>query len=248
MTAGFVVEVAPDPDALAEAAARSFVAAAEAAIRARGTFIVALSGGGTPRPTYERLAQERFSSRVAWSQVQVVWGDERCVPPDHPDSNYRMAREALLDRVAIPPANVHRIQGEDHPTAAAERYEGMLRGLLSGPGARIDLLLLGLGLDGHTASLFPGGTALQERTRWVTAEYVPAVSGWRITLTLVVIHAAAEVLFLVSGDRKAGVLRRVLEEGADSPSLPARAVATGQGGGVRWLVDAAAAAGLARRG
>jgi len=224
--------------ALAEAAAGRFVAAAGEAIASHGQFIVALAGGSTPRDTYLRLASEALVSRVMWSRVQILWGDERCVPPDHVDSNYRMARETLLDRLPIPAPNVHRIHGEDDPATAAEAYEATLRAL-----ARIDLVLLGLGEDGHTASLFPGGAAVHEHTRWVMAARATAASMWRITLTPAVINAAAEVLFIVSGRAKAGILRRVLEGPGRPQELPAQAIAPSSGR-VRWYVDAAAAADL----
>src|SRR6266550_6020103 len=159
---------------LPSAAAGRFVAATADAISSRGQFIVALSGGSTPRDTYRQLATEALVSRVTWSRVQVLWGDERCVPPDHAESNYRMARETLLERVPVPAANVHRIHGEDDPATAAEVYEATMRALLHTPGARIDLVLLGLGDDGHTASLFPGSAAIQEQTRWVMAAHAPA--------------------------------------------------------------------------
>ena len=178
-------------------------------------------------------------SSVMWSRVQVLWGDERCVPPDHVESNYRMARETLLDHVPVPAANVHRIHGEDDPAIAAAAYETTLRAL-----ARIDLVLLGLGEDGHTASLFPGGAAVHEQTRWVMAAQAAPGSMWRITLTPAVINAAAEVLFLVSGGAKAGILRRVIAGPRRPQELPAQAIATSNGR-VRWCVDAAAAAELA---
>jgi len=236
--------VLPSTAALADAAAARFVAAAEDAIASHGQFIVALSGGSTPRDTYLRLGTEALVSKVMWSRVQVLWGDERCVPPDHVESNYRMARETLLDRVPVPAANVHRIHGEDDPATAAEAYEATLRALLRTPaGARIDLVLLGLGEDGHTASLFPGSAAVHEQTRWVMAARATAASMWRITLTPAVINAAAEVLFLVSGGAKAGILRRVLEGPRRPQELPAQAIAPSNGR-VRWCVDAAAAADL----
>jgi len=236
------LEVLPSAAALADAAAGRFVAAAADAIAARGQFIVALSGGSTPRDTYLRLGTEALVSRVMWSRVQVLWGDERCVPPDHIESNYRMARETLLDRVPVPAANVHRVPGEDDPATAAGVYETTLRALLRTP-ARIDLVLLGLGEDGHTASLFPGSAAVHEQTRWVLTARAAAASMWRITLTPVVINAAAEVLFLVSGEAKAGILRRVLEGPRLPLELPAQAIAPSNGR-VRWCVDAAAAADL----
>src|SRR5437879_1028111 len=245
--------VLPSAAALADATAARFVAAAEDAIASRGQFIVALSGGSTPRDTYRQLATEALVSRVMWSRVQVLWGDERCVPPDHMESNYRMARDTLLDRVPVPAANVHRIHGEDDPAAAAALYEATLRALLktpagpprTAPGARIDLVLLGLGDDGHTASLFPGSAAAHEQTRWVMAEYAAAASLWRVTLTLAVINAAAEVLFLVSGGAKEGGVRRVLEGPYRPQELPAQAIAPSNGR-VRWCVDAAAAAELGK--
>src|SRR3989454_7184682 len=188
--------VLPSAAGLAGAAAGRFVAAAGDAIDSRGQFVVALSGGSTPRDTYHRVATEALVSREMWSRVQVLWGDERCVPPDHVESNYRMARETLLDRVPVPAENVHRIRGEDDPATAAGVYEATLRALLRTPaGARIDLVLLGLGEDGHTASLFPGSAAVHEQTRWVMAARAGAASMWRITLAPAVIHAPGRVLF-----------------------------------------------------
>jgi len=232
------LEVLPSAPALADAVAGRFIAAAGDAIDSRGRFVVALSGGSTPRDTYRRLGSEALVSSVMWSRVQVLWGDERCVPPHHAESNYRMARETLLDRVPVPTANVHRIHGEDDPTIAAADYERTLRALL-----QIDLVLLGLGEDGHTASLFPGSAAVHEQARWVMAVRAGATSMWRITLTPAVINAAAEVLFLVSGAAKAGILRRVLEGPRRPEELPAQAIAPANGR-VRWYVDAAAAADL----
>src|SRR3989442_10561043 len=176
--------VLPSAAAVADAAAGRFVAAAGDAISSRGQFIVALSGGSTPRDTYLRLGTEALVSRVMWSRVQVLWGDERCVPPNDVESNYRMARETLLDRVPVPAANVHRIHGEDDPATAAGVYEATLRALLRTPaGARIDLVLLGLGEDGHTASLFPGSAAVHDQTRWEMAARAGAASMLRSKLT-----------------------------------------------------------------
>lgn len=244
------VVVLPGVEALMEAAAERLVARAAAAMGTSGRFIIALSGGSTPRGLYEVLATPRHARRIDWSRLHVFWGDERCVPPDDPASNYRMAREALLDRVPVPPANVHRIHGEDPPAAAAAAHEEELRRVFStpdgppreAPGACFDLVLLGMGDNGHTASLFPGLTAVHESRRWVVAEYVSEVSMWRVTLTPPVINAAADVVFLVSGPGKAAMLHQVLEEPRRPDALPAQAIVPR--GGATWLVDAAAAAGL----
>jgi len=248
------LEVLSSADALAHAAATRVVTAAAAAIESHGQFVVALSGGSTPSGTYERLATEPLRSQVMWSRVHILWGDERCVPPDQSQSNYRMAREALLDRVPLPAEHVHPIHGEQEPAAAAALYERTVRTLLRTPvgpprtipGARIDLIILGLGDDGHTASLFPEGVAARERTRWVVAEYAAAVSMWRVTLTPVVINAAAEVLFLVSGRAKAPMVRRVIEGHRLPTEVPAQLIAP-SAGRMRWFLDAAAAAALASR-
>ena len=245
------IAILPNAQLLADAAAQRFVLAANAAIQAHGRFAVALSGGSTPRLVYSRLAGEPFVSSLDWSRVHVLWGDERCVPPDHEASNFRMARETLLDYVPVPEANVHRIRGEDDPPQAASSYERVLRTVLrtpSGPPQTappfcLDLVLLGLGNDGHTASLFPGGASLHADVQWVAAEYVHAVSMWRVTLTPIVINAAAEVVFLVAGDAKAAIVRKVLEDTNRPHELPAQLIAPTAGRRV-WLLDAPAAADL----
>lgn len=247
------LEVLPDAQLLADAAARRFLSAANTAIEARGEFIVALAGGSTPRRVYARLATEPFVSSLDWSRVHFLWGDERCVPPDHEASNFRMARETLLDHVPVNEANVHRIRGEDDPAEAAVTYERVLRTVLrtpigpprTAPASRLDLVLLGLGSDGHTASLFPGGASLHARTQWVAAEYVHAVSMWRVTLTAIVINAAAEILFVVSGDAKAAIVQKVVGSPNRAEKLPAQLIVPTTGR-VRWLLDAPAAAELGR--
>ena len=217
--------------ALAWAAASCFVSLAVEAQAARGRFVVALAGGSTPEAAYELLAGEAFFGGVDWSRVQVLFGDERAVPPDHVDSNYRMARETLLARVPIPGENVHRIQGEREPAEAARRYQIELETVL-GENGRFDLIFLGMGSDGHTASLFPGTPALEERERLVVANPVRALERTRITLTLPAINAARQVVFLVSGASKAAALAAVL---AGEP-LPAARVLP-EDGQVTWLVD-----------
>jgi len=238
------VEVLPNPDALTVAAAERVVAAASQAIAATGRFVLALSGGSTPRALYQLLATPPYASRIAWSRVQLFWGDERCVPPDDPSSNFRMTREALLDLVPLAPTQIHRIHGEDDPTRAAAAYQLALEATFSGePRPRLDLSLLGIGDDGHTASLFPGLTAVKERSRWVMAEYVPKVAMWRVTLTPAALNASASVLFLVAGAGKAPALHQILEGPRDPDHLPAQVVAP-KDGRVTWLVDEAAASAL----
>jgi 6-phosphogluconolactonase len=248
------VEVHPTQQELMVGAADSFVAIADAAIGASGRFTVALSGGGTPRRLYALLATESYARRIDWSRTHVFWSDERCVPPDHVDSNYRTACETLLDRVPIPPENVHRMRGDAEPVAAAASYEQELRDTFHVShgeprlerGARFDLVLLGLGANGHTASLFPHMPAVRERARWVSAEHVSELAMWRLTLTPPVINAAAEVIFLVSGAEKADVLERVLHGPRQPDLLPAQAIEP-RAGRLRWLVDASAAARLSGR-
>ena len=244
------IAILPDEKQLADAAAQQFISAGNAAVEARGTFAVALSGGSTPRSVYARLATEPFVSAIDWARIHFLWGDERCVPPDHEASNYRMARETLLAHVPVPEANVHRMRGEDDPEAAANDYEHVLRRLLrtptgpprAEPAFRLDLVLLGLGADGHTASLFPGGSSLHTDD-WVAAEFVPAVSMWRMTLTPVVINGAAEIVFLASGQAKADIVRKVLAGPVSPVALPAQLIGSA-GERVRWLLDAPAASGL----
>ena len=247
------VEVFATSDVLMEAAAERFVRFASGAIGVSGRFAVALSGGSTPRRLYTLLATDPYAARVDWPRVHVFWGDERCVPPGNPASNYRMAREALLDHVPVPEAKVYRIHGEDDPTEAAAAYERELRAAFAtpegpprcAPGSRFDLVLLGMGDDGHAASLFPGTAAVRETTRWVVAHHVAAMSMWRITLTPLVINAAAEVAFLVSGLEKAAILRKVIEGPFGPDKLPAQVVAP-RDGRLHWLVDATAARHLQR--
>ena len=246
--------VFPSAEALAKEAAQRFARSAGDAVNSRGRFVVALSGGTTPRILYTQLAGPLYAATVPWPLIQVLWGDERCVPPNQAASNYRMAREALLDHVPIPAANVHRIRGEENPVAAARAYEQELRRLLGtsqgpprdSPEARIDLVLLGLGDDGHTASLFPGAPRVTDGEPWVIAHRTDTEPPWRVTLTPVIINAAAEILFLVSGAEKAVIVQRVLEGPRRPDELPAQLIAPAHGR-VHWLLDGAAARDLERR-
>ena len=241
------VQVFADLDALLDGAAELVVRAATDSITTRHAFTLVLAGGSTPQGLYRRLASEACRNRIDWARVRVFWGDERCVAPTHPDSNYRMAREALLDHVPIPAAHVHRMRGEDAPDSAAAAYEAELKATLGGlDGFRsFDLVLLGLGADGHTASLFPGMASGRLLTRWAVAEHVDTARGWRITLTPPLLNAARAVLFLVAGDDKAPALAAVLEGPSRPSALPAQRVADG-GRHVRWLVDRKAASRLVR--
>jgi len=232
--------VCADADHLALAAANLFVKLAREAIAQRQRFTVGLAGGSTPRPAYSLLAEEPLIGQVDWSQVEVFWGDERCVPPSHPDSNYRMARQSLLDRVPIPPENVHRVRGELPPEDAAAHYRLELQTVL-GAGGRFDLILLGMGTDGHTASLFPETAVLDEKDRSFAAVYVEQLDSWRLTLTLPTVNAARHVVFVVSGVRKAETLARV----RSGEGLPAARVQPAEGELI-WLVDRDAGVGLTR--
>jgi 6-phosphogluconolactonase len=219
-------------EALFAHAAERFVRIGAEAIRERGRFLVALSGGETPRPLYERITA---SSGLDWAAVDVFWADERCVPPTDPRSNYGTVREALLDRVAIPEDRIHRIAGELDPLAAADAYEVELRRVV-GADSRLDLILLGIGADGHTASLFPRHQALTEVERWIVPVHASAEPPWRVTMTLPLINAARHVLFLVTGAEKAEAVRDLV----DGKPLPA-AMVRPTDGDLTFLVDAEAA-------
>ncbi|MDR7416434.1 MAG: 6-phosphogluconolactonase [Armatimonadota bacterium] len=230
----------PDPQTLSAAAAEELGAFLETTASERGRCIVALAGGRTPRPVYERLAAD---PRIPWPQVVVFWGDERYVPPDDPRSNARMAYEALLGRVPIPPENVYPMPTRfEQPDEAARAYESVLRAAFCDP-PRFDLVLLGMGADGHVASLFPGSPALLETERWVVAVRVTADPPVRLTLTLPVINRARRVDVLVTGAEKREAVRRALVEPPDPWSCPAGGVHP-EGGLLVWWVDRAAAGGI----
>jgi 6-phosphogluconolactonase len=245
------LEISSDHATLIQAAAEKVVRLCAEAIEENGMFTVALSGGSTPRPLYTLLATGKFARSINWSRVHLFWGDERCVPPDDPRSNYRVVRKALLDALPMPPANIHRIRGEDDPDVAAAAYERELRTFFGTNGAdgppRIgfDLVLLGMGEDGHTASLFPKLPAVTETVRWVMALFVEVASMWRVTLTPVVINAARNVIFIVSGSEKAERLRDVMEGPFQPELLPAQMIKPAHGR-LLWLVDNAAAGRLKR--
>ncbi|MBN1665758.1 MAG: 6-phosphogluconolactonase [Anaerolineales bacterium] len=235
-----IIQTLPDPAALAEAAAHYFVACARESIAEHGRFTVALAGGSTPQALYAQLATIEFASQVSWEKVHIFWGDERCVAASHDDSNFRMASETLLKHAPIPEGQVHRLPGELDPKEAAQSYESLLQTFFTPQQARFDLIWLGLGSDGHTASLFPGSKALEEKQRWVVANYVRKLSAWRLTMTIPLINQAARVAFLVSGPEKAAVLRRALAGRYAPEEIPAQLVRP-ERGQLRWFVDRAAA-------
>src|SRR6266550_8161310 len=198
------------PEQVAQAAAERFVDYSAASIADHGSFTVALAGGSTPRRAYELLGSDEFKNRVDWPVVHLFFGDERMVPPDSPESNYRMVNDALLARVSLSPQNVHRMNGEIAPQKSAESYEAELRSFFATTAwPRFDLILLGMGDDGHTASLFPGGDAHNETAKWVVVTRHPQSGQARLTLTLPVINQAAHVVFLVTGKKKAAPLVRI---------------------------------------
>jgi 6-phosphogluconolactonase len=232
---GVEVKIVPDKAALAQTAAQEFHRVAEAAVRERGRFSVALSGGNTPRSVYSLLASEQI--QLPWNSIHIFFGDERHVPPDDPESNFLMASESLLSKVPIPQKNVHRIRAELNAEAAAMQYEHELREffhLMDHDWPRFDLIFLGLGDDGHTASLFPGSKALTDESSRVAANWVEKFQTLRITLTFPVLNHAAEVVFLVSGASKAWILSEVLQPGIRK--FPAQNVQP-ENGRLLWLVD-----------
>ena len=238
------VVVFPDLEELIDAAAEHFLSVGQAAILHKGCFSVAFSGGTTPRHLYQRMTFPRMQDSLDWNFVHIFWGDERCVPPDHVESNNRMAREALLDYLPIPAENVHRIMTELPPQEAASQYEDELKdffGLgLEGKPPKFDLLLLGMGSDGHTASLFPHTAVLKEDQGWVVAHYVEPIAAWRVTLTPVVLNAAHDVLFLVTGEEKARVLREVIKGPYQPEVFPAQLLQPASGN-LHWFIDEPAA-------
>ena len=250
------VVVVDDADALAQEAAEELERRATAAVAARGRFTLALSGGSTPRRLYALLADPkgRFSGAIPWSRVHLFWGDERHVPPEDPQSNYRMVREELISRVPIPEPNVHRVEAELPDAAeAARRYDAELaRFFALGPGEfpRFDLMLLGIGPEGHTASLFPGTKALEVRDRRVVENWVPKLNAFRITMTLPVFARAEAVLFLISGEDKAPILRVVFDPKGPPMPFPCQLIRP-EPGELIWLRGPAGggrpAAGLAGR-
>jgi 6-phosphogluconolactonase len=238
-----MIRIFADHETLSRAAATLVVSQAKIAVAQRGRFSVALAGGNTPRRAYELLAGPPFADAAPWDRMHIFWGDERCVPPDDPRNNARMAKEAWLDRVPIPPGQIHPLDCADSPAEAAWNYEVTLREYFAGRPPRLDLVLLGLGDNGHTASLFPGSPVLAEAQHWAAAVFVAEPDLYRVTLTAPFINQAAMVAFLVSGKEKALAIRDVIYGRRDPGRLPAQLIAPPDGE-LLWLVDRDAAARL----
>ena len=230
---------------VARAAAEQFVELANNGAAEDNRFAVALAGGNTPRRLYELLGGDQFRNHVDWSGIHLFFGDERCVARNHPDSNYRMAHQALISRVEIPALNIHPMTGDGEPTTNAALYETELREFFPGASPAFDLVLLGLGEDGHTASLFPGTSALRVTDKWVVANWVEKLESYRITLTPAAINGAAQVIFLVSGANKAAAVKAVLEGPLQPENLPAQLIKP-EAGILTWLLDSQAASMLSK--
>jgi len=238
------IQIFPGVDALAHAAAELITTAATESIAARDVFHLVLSGGSTPRAIFSLLNREPYAQKIHWEKVHLWWGDERCVPPVHPDSNYRMAYDIFIKNLPIPDSQIHRIQAELPARQAAENYEMAIREKLpSETFPLFDLVILGLGEDGHTASLFPHTSALSEKAKWVTENFVAKLDAWRITLTIPVINAARQVVILVSGESKAQTLKLVLQSPYEPEIYPIQMIKP-EKGTKTWLLDAQAAAKL----
>ncbi len=238
------IHIFDTPDELYNAGSKRFLKAADETLRRQGRFAVALSGGSTPLPLYQQLAQDHRANGLDWDRIHFFWGDERPVEPGHPDSNYRGAFQALLDPRQIPTGNIHRVKGELEPADAARQYEAEILDWFEGNPPRFDLILLGMGDDGHTASLFPGtsvvSAAHNEQPTLVEAVLVPKLESWRITFTPRLINAAAQVLFMVIGEEKAKALKAVIEGPYQPATYPAQLVQP-QDGSLTWLIDRDAA-------
>lgn len=236
------IRVLPTPGDVARFAADHLLDAAREAVALNGSFSLALSGGSTPRKLYQLLAAEPYRSSFPWADTEIFFGDERCVPPDHADSNYRLARDTLLSHVPIPTTHVHRMKGESDPVAAAREYQQLLHDRF-GVGPGLDLVLLGLGEDAHTASIFPHTPAARETSSWVMGYFAEKSStgpSWRITLTAPFINRSREVVFLICGSSKAAPLQQVLEGPCQPEHLPAQLIRP-TAGKLLYLLDAAAA-------
>lgn len=235
------LHVFPTPSAFVEGVSCLLVQAIGRVADERGLCRLVLAGGNTLRRIYHRLGESPFREQIPWNALNLYWGDERAVPPDHPDSNYRMVREALLDHVPIPEEQIHRIPSEHPPEKAACLYEQELMKQFQGRFPEFDIILLGLGTDGHTASLFPNSRLLQNTEDWVATGYVSQERGWRISLTLPVLNRGERIYFLVSGKRKASIVRTIFNLSKPSYLYPASLIQP-KHGELHWFLDVEAAA------
>ena len=236
---GKKIHVYPNKKKLATEAAERVINVIGQATRERGLCNIALAGGKTPREVYSMLATDTYRDQVTWSNLHLFWGDERMVPPEHQDSNFRIVKETLLDHVMIPDENVHRIRGEIAPEKAATEYAELLHNHFKEEVPRFDLILLGIGEDGHIASLFPGTDAVEECKRYAVAVFVSRLNTWRVTLTFPVINAAREVFLLVSGRSKADIVRRMISIKQPAKECPASIVIP-ENGILHWMLDSEA--------
>lgn len=237
------LQVHADPTTLARAAADLFIALAQESIQTKGRFSVALSGGSTPKQMYAELAAPELKDQLSWANIHLFFGDERHVLPDDPQSNFRMVQETLFSKVSLPAGNIHRVRTESDARLAAFDYEEELRAFFNLPWPQFDLLLLGMGADGHTASLFPKTAGLNEEHRWFIAHQVPSQDGWRLTLTKNAINAACQIVVLVSGQSKAEMLAEVLTGPSDPWEKPIQHIQPVDGE-MLWLLDRDAASQL----
>ena len=235
------IHVYPNKEKLVAATAERVINLIGQAIQENGLCNIALAGGNTPREVYSMLAANSYRDRVDWNGLHIFWGDERMVPPEHQDSNFRMVQQTLLEHIKIPDGNVHRIRGEITPEQAAAEYTELLHDHFREDSPHFDLILLGIGEDGHTASLFPDTDAIEECERHTVAVFVPRLNTWRVTLTLPVLNAAREVIFLVSGSSKSNIIQRIMSVKQPTKDLPATMV-NPENGTLHWMLDSEAAA------
>jgi len=232
--------IVKDEETLIQETVDRFIRLSRESIHKRGLFSAALSGGSTPKPVYHALGAPENQKKLQWDSIHLFWGDERHVPPDHAESNYRMVKEQLLEVTSIPETNIHRVPAEMEVRMAAFSYEETLRRFFPDPWPRFDLILLGMGRDGHTASLFPHSAGLNEEHRWFIANFAPEQGVWRLTLSKNAINAARNILVLVQGEGKAGVLKELFDEVKEPEEQPIRLISPVDGKMV-WLLDENAA-------
>ncbi|ODS31212.1 MAG: 6-phosphogluconolactonase [Candidatus Scalindua rubra] len=230
------IHVYPNKEKLVIATTEQVINSIGQAIQENGLCNITLAGGNTPREVYSMLAANSYRDRVDWNCVHLFWSDERMVPPEHQDSNFRMVQETLLEHIKIPDGNVHRIRGEITPEQATVEYAELLHDHFKADSPRFDLILLGIGEDGHTASLFPDTDAVEECEQHAVAVFVPGLNTWRVTLTLPVLNAAREVIFLVSGSSKSDIIQRIMSIKQPAKDLPASMV-NPKNGILHWMLD-----------